>query len=431
MHALAEAPPASAARTTPSGDVVLDHVIRGATLDATLSCNHVGGTKTTTIDTAAVAFADTGAVLDVACLRRPRALGQTVVKVKHDSAAASPSASLFVHLSRLPRNVKALVLLASCVDGGSLANVNACTLLLSQTVGDGTPTVLASFDFPTVPVLHEPSLVLGLLFRDSANGGKWTARPSGEPCFGFSAFDCLESCRACVDPALEPTKKQDKMLDLESSTMSLQKGELVTVPAEASVLHVAFGWVVPSTLEIDASAVVLGKRKEGVRTLIDCIWYQHDATSPPYVRHSTEETLQGEVEVMIIDLQAVPREVEEIVFPINIFTSGGSFRQCRNCFVGLRGPDTRGEPGKPVPYAAKFQLTSAVHTRALVFGKLMRCGDQWVFKSMAVGCEGATAKAKPTMDVVTQKIPGVDLQVDRQANFQPRRAGSCCPCLTS
>ena len=78
----------------------------------------------------------------------------------------------------------------------------------------------------------------------------------------------------------------------------------------------------------------------------------------------------GDDEVINVRLDLAPDDVQAVVFVVNVYTSGGSFARCSNSYVALRADtDHDASDGKTI---AKFSLGSHIHTRGIIFAKVMR-----------------------------------------------------------
>jgi len=176
-------------------------------------------------------------------------------------------------------------------------------------------------------------------------------------------------------------------------SVSLAKGGNVSLSKEAgsvplTKIHVGLGWDVRSTagadFDLDASALVCGTNG---RVLSDQHFvFYNNLTSPDATVQHTGDNLTGEGEgddeVVVVDLQHLPPEVDRIVLAVSIHDAEmrrQSFGQVVNAFIRVVNLNDDSE-------LARFDLTEDASTEtAMLFGEVYRRGPEWKFRAIGQG----------------------------------------------
>jgi tellurium resistance protein TerD len=172
--------------------------------------------------------------------------------------------------------------------------------------------------------------------------------------------------------------------------VSLSKGGNVSLTKAAPNLTdvmVGLGWDVRSTtgadFDLDASALGLSGGK-----IVNDQWFVffNNLRSPDgSVEHQGDNLTgagDGDDEQILVHLNAVPAEVESVVFPVSIYDADArqqSFGQVRNAFIRVVNNADQTE-------LARYDLTEDASTEtAMVFGELYRNGPEWKFRAIGQG----------------------------------------------
>jgi tellurium resistance protein TerD len=174
-------------------------------------------------------------------------------------------------------------------------------------------------------------------------------------------------------------------------SVSLSKGGNVSLTKEApglTAVLVGLGWDVRTTtgadFDLDASALMLGSNG---KILSDSHFiFFNNLTSPDGSVEHTGDNLTGEGEgddeVIKVNLQGVPQEVDKIVVTVSIYDAEGrgqSFGQVRNAFIRVVDQSSGTE-------LARYDLSEDASTEtAMVFGELYRNGAEWKFRAIGQG----------------------------------------------
>jgi len=154
-------------------------------------------------------------------------------------------------------------------------------------------------------------------------------------------------------------------------------------PQPLTAVYLGLGWEPRTTtgtdFDLDASAVV--KKASSPSELV---FFNQLTGVGGNIEHTGDNLTgegQGDDEQIKVNLAALPADVTEIEFPVNIYDAenrgGQNFGQVRNAFVRVVNQNGDVE-------IARYDLSEdAATAAAMVFGKLVRNGSDWDF--VAVG----------------------------------------------
>jgi tellurium resistance protein TerD len=174
-------------------------------------------------------------------------------------------------------------------------------------------------------------------------------------------------------------------------TVSLTKGGNVSLTKQApglSAVTVGLGWDARTTdgkdFDLDASAIVCGSDGK-VFSDKHFVFFNNLATPDGAVQHTGDNLTgegEGDDEQVKVNLNALPAEIDKIVFPVSIYdaaTAGQSFGQVRNAFIRVVNQADNSE-------LARYDLSEDASTEtAMVFGELYRSGAEWKFRAVGQG----------------------------------------------
>jgi tellurium resistance protein TerD len=173
--------------------------------------------------------------------------------------------------------------------------------------------------------------------------------------------------------------------------ISLVKGGNLSLTKAApglSKIMVGLGWDARTTtgdkFDLDASA--LGCAESGTVISNEYFIFFNQKRSPEgAIEHLGDNRTgegAGDDEVVAIDLNAAPANLDKVVFVTSIYdseTSGTTFGQVRNAYIRVVNSADNSE-------MARYDLSedASVET-AMVFGELYRHGAEWKFRAIGQG----------------------------------------------
>ena len=189
----------------------------------------------------------------------------------------------------------------------------------------------------------------------------------------------------------------------------LQRGEEVNlheIDPGLHRVHICLGWTAPEQSEgfpvdLDASAFMLGMG-DRVRQDTDFVFYNNLETEGGIVKHLGDNVTgadgpnKGDCEIMEVDLDNIPFDVEKVSFTVTIHNSEErqqTFGLVKDAYMRIVNADTKAE-------LVRFDLgQSAAEEDGFIFGELYRLGVSWQFKPVGQGITGGLFKVARGFDV--------------------------------
>ncbi|AXI77432.1 TerD family protein [Peterkaempfera bronchialis] len=172
--------------------------------------------------------------------------------------------------------------------------------------------------------------------------------------------------------------------------VTLAKGGNVSLTKAAPNLtqvQIGLGWDARSTtgapFDLDASALLCANG----RVLGDeyFVFYNNLKSPEGSVEHQGDNLTgegEGDDEVVVVNLDLVPPQVDKVVFPVSIYeaeTRMQSFGHVRNAYIRVVNLADNSE-------LARYDLTEdASNETAMIFGELYRYQGEWKFRAVGQG----------------------------------------------
>ncbi|WP_395296326.1 TerD family protein [Kitasatospora hibisci] len=173
-------------------------------------------------------------------------------------------------------------------------------------------------------------------------------------------------------------------------SVTLAKGGNVSLTKAAPNLtqvQIGLGWDARSTtgapFDLDASALLCS----GGRVLGDeyFVFYNNLKSPEGSVEHTGDNLTgegEGDDEVVLVNLDLVPPQVDKVVFPVSIYDAESrlqNFGQVRNAYIRV----VNSLDGQEI---ARYDLTEdASSETAMIFGELYRYAGEWKFRAVGQG----------------------------------------------
>jgi len=173
--------------------------------------------------------------------------------------------------------------------------------------------------------------------------------------------------------------------------VALTKGGNVSLSKSApnlTSIMVGLGWDARTTtcadFDLDASALMLGANGKVVSDS-HFVFFNNLRSPDGSVEHTGDNLTgegEGDDESILVNLSAVPPQVERIVFPVSIYEAdarGQSFGQVSNAFIRVVNQADNQE-------LARYDLSEdASSETAMIFGEVYRRNDEWKFRAVGQG----------------------------------------------
>jgi len=327
------------------------------------------------LDLQAIAFDSNGVLMDAVYYNNLKALhgGLTHSGDELTGERVGYDEMVWVQFGRLPPEVGLITIVLAAHGGCHMkdAKNGMFTILVDRHDNQVANFALENSD-------EEVDLV-GALLRV---GNGWVFRVIEEPAQdGRHFIDILEPVIGnFVRSVIPNAPKRIK------AAFSMEKGAVVDLPRTSQLkkISTALGWDTSSgKVDLDVSAVLLdNKQKEW-----DCIFFgkQHGQG----LVHSGDNLTgagDGDDEVITVNLEQVPKRVEQIVLVINIYTPGKSFALVANPYCRVVT-----EEGDEL---CLYKLDQAGDKQGLIIARLFRVygAERWGFQALGMPCNGKTWK---------------------------------------
>lgn len=166
----------------------------------------------------------------------------------------------------------------------------------------------------------------------------------------------------------------------------LSKGGSIELTTEASgaTLVVGLGWEVPKgngpDFELDASAI--GTKGGMVYSGHYFVFFNNLRGPNNSIVHTGDDAgMDGDRETILINLAALPADLDKVVFPVSIYEAEGrhqNFGQVRNAYIRITALG-----GREIAHYS-FSEETATET-AMIFGELYRFRGKWNFRAVGQG----------------------------------------------
>ena len=179
--------------------------------------------------------------------------------------------------------------------------------------------------------------------------------------------------------------------------ISLSKGQTISLKKESAGLrnvHMGLGWDPVQSkgffgkllggggdIDLDASVVIFNAAKQP----LDAIYFGKLTSDNGAIRHTGDNLTgegEGDDESIKVDLEALPADVESLVFFVNSYR-GQTFNEVENAFCRLVDEGS----GKEI---CRYTLTEQGPHTGVVMAVLSRNGGEWNMKAVGAPGQGRT-----------------------------------------
>ena len=137
------------------------------------------------------------------------------------------------------------------------------------------------------------------------------------------------------------------------------------------------------SVDLDSSCMMFDSNKK----LVDSIWFGQLKSKDGSVKHGGDNRTgagEGDDEVIKVELDMVPANVQTLVFTINSFT-GVTFEKIESAFVRVVDQNNNQE-------FARFNLAANGRYTAQIMAKVTRAGTGWTVTALGVPTNGRTVQ---------------------------------------
>ena len=311
--------------------------------------------------------------------------------VQHRAGGGGTPDSVVLTLSAVPAAIDKVVVTAS-LDGSGPATFGAVGSLVARVLdGSGSPAV----EFPVSGLSSETALVCVEVYRRQ---GAWKVRAVGQGYanglagiatdFGITVDDAPAPAAAAPAPAAAPVA--GGRVNLDKGRVSLAKQQTVSLvktgaPALTRV-RMGLGWDparAGADVDLDASVIAFDVRGKDVEK----VWYGNLKGFGGAISHSGDNLTgdgAGDDEVITLELDRLPRDVEGLVFTVNSYR-GQKFTELKTAYCRLL--DDRGEE------LVRYDLGETESKTGVLLCKLVREADgTWSMTALGQFHDGRNVK---------------------------------------
>mmetsp|Transcript_87957 Transcript_87957/g.174580 ORF Transcript_87957/g.174580 Transcript_87957/m.174580 type:complete len:381 (-) Transcript_87957:98-1240(-) len=345
------------------------------------------------LDLQAIAFNESGRLLDAVYYNNLKALGKGLVHSGDEQTGEKTGVdeAAWANLRTLQDKAK-LVLFVIASRGGHLKDAVNGKFHVFQ---DSFSNEVAQFALESSD--EEVDLVGALMH---AEGDEWFFRLIDVPAQDGQHFlDILEpTIGSFIREVIPGAPRRIK------AAFAMEKGSVVDLPKTADMRKVVagLGWDTSAgDVDLDVSVVLVDQGGGHVETVF------FGNLEYAGVTHSGDNLTGeggGDDETIALELDKIPSNVQQAIFVINIYTNGKSFAEVANPYCRVISKD--GDE------FCRYQLSEAGSEQGLVVARLFRDagGGRWSFQAAGMPCRGRTWKdSMPTVVQFSQMAPH-DLQ---------------------
>ena len=323
--------------------------------------------------------------------------------VQHRAGAGGSPDSVVLSLGAVPPGIDKVVVTAS-LDGSGPATFGAVGQLVARVLdGAGSPAV----EFPVSGLSTETALVCVEVYR---RAGAWKVRAVGQGYanglagiatdFGITVDDAPAPAPSAPAPAAPPAAPSAAAgsgaappagrVNLDKGRVSLAKQQTVSLvktgaPALTRV-RMGLGWDPArrgADVDLDASVIAFDVRGKDVEK----VWYGNLTGFGGAVSHSGDNLTgegAGDDEVITLELDRLPRDVEGLVFTVNSYR-GQKFTELKTAYCRLL--DDRGNE------LVRYDLGETEAKTGVLLCKLVREADgTWSMTALGIFHDGRNVK---------------------------------------
>jgi stress response protein SCP2 len=234
---------------------------------------------------------------------------------------------------------------------------------------------------------------------------------------GVTFVESLTDIRKVVDTILEVDEglQGERTLSMEKS-FNMKKGGAYNLPESifrgGDDLFIGLGWECEDDVDLDASILAIYKPNESKVRDAEPIYFGRQSGCGGAVKHQGDNRTgdgKGDDEVILIDLDAIPDNIESLVVVVNVYSSEYSFKNVKDAYVRLVACGNNHE-------FARFNLDDTVKSSGIIFLKIARsCQPKtWCVEPVGEEVDGPRA--------VTMMAEACGVTGELRSRFK----GSCC-----
>jgi len=165
-----------------------------------------------------------------------------------------------------------------------------------------------------------------------------------------------------------------------SNLLALERGDSFVLEGALGKIAMGLGW--DTKIDVDASVMIFDR----ARTQLEVVYYGHLTSNKFDIKHSGDHLSGGQAksgedeETITVNLKSLPEDVTTLLFVVNVFSSGKSFKDVRSAYVRMIDCTTNEE-------RCRFTLTeeNIGDKNALIMCKVFRSFGTTAWRLMTIG----------------------------------------------
>lgn len=393
-------------------------VVKGATVPVNPHVKDLGvgiswdeGHVQVDVDLQALAVDDAGTIVDAVYYNNLKALRGALTHSGDETTGvkAGLDEMVWISLQRLPANIRMVIFIVAAVGRCHLRDIPNGKIVIVEDEKDNQSAV-----YQMEKSEEEVDAVLMLVRTGSSFQFHVLEEPARD---GKHFMDILEPTIGNLIRGVIPgAPKRQKV------AFAMHKGAVVDLPDICKMKNITagLGWDASrlgGSIDLDVSVVCYDKSGNN----IGAVYFGNKKEFG--IEHSGDNLTgegHGDDEVIKINLEKIPPNVQQLFFTVNIYTTGTNFGRVSNAYC--RVCDESGQE------MAKYNLSQGQGSTGLVIARLFREPDSNRFGFQAIGsfCRGNTWKdslpdLKPLVQVSAREY---QMQYASQTSMQQQIAGT-------
>lgn len=325
------------------------------------------------LDLQCVVVSNSGAIIDCAYYNNLKAVRAITHSGDETTGAKSGiDEQVWVALPKLPPEAAMLVFVVAAYTGGQLRDAANGIFHVFE---DSITQEIARFELEQSAASVD---IVAVMFRGPAG---WTLRVIEEPAQqGQHFMDILDLLAKVIRVFIPNAPARQKI------AFAMEKGGILDLPQAMDSITIGLGWDTgQGKVDLDVSAVLLDAAGAEVET----VFFGNLESAANGIKHSGDNLTgegNGDDEQITAQLGAIGPRVQQVVFVVNIYTPGKTFRQVAHPYCRVIENVSGNE-------LCRYSLTDAGSENGLIVSKIGReQGGRWGFHAVGLPCSGRCYK---------------------------------------
>lgn len=331
-----------------------------------------GGRKVD-VDLQCVVVNNKGVIIDCAYYNNMKA-ARGITHSGDETSGMAPGIDemVWINFPKLSADVQTLVFVVAAYSGGKLQDVVNGRLHIYE---ENERSEIAQYE------LERSAASVDVVAAVNRGPSGWTMRIIEENAQqGQHFMDILPLMADVIRIFIPSAPKRQKV------AFAMEKGGILDLPQDLAAITVGLGWDTScGEVDLDVSAVLM----DASRRVVATVFFGQLECEEHGIIHSGDNLTgagDGDDEQIQVALTRIGPAVTQVVFVINIYTQGRTFRQVANPYCRVIDQSSDSE-------LCRYSLADAGNENGLLIAKIKReAGGRWGFHALGLPCRGRTYK---------------------------------------